>query len=57
MEKIRIKGRKPKYSVEVGCKHIENGFPKIKEGPNENVMGIKKTNLVGSIVICEPKKS
>jgi len=57
MEKIRIKGRKPKSSVEEGCKHIENGFPKIKEGPKANVMSIKKTNLVGSIVICEPEES
>ena len=57
MEKIRIKGRKPKLSVKEGCKHIENGFPKIKEGPKANVMSIKKTNLVGSVVICEPMES
>jgi len=57
IEKIRIKGRKPKSSVEEGCKHIENGFSKIKEGPKANVMSIKKTNLVDGIVICEPKES
>ena len=57
MEKTRIKGRKPKSCVEEGCKHIENGFPKIKEGPKANVMSIKKTNLVDGIVICEPKES
>ncbi|RHN44357.1 hypothetical protein MtrunA17_Chr7g0218531 [Medicago truncatula] len=56
-EKIRIKGRKSKSSVEEGCKHIENRFPKTKKGPKANVMSIKKTNLVGSIVICEPKES
>jgi hypothetical protein len=43
--------------VEEECKHIENGFPKIKDGPKANVMSIKKTNLVGGIVICEPKES
>jgi hypothetical protein len=53
MEKIRIKGRKPNSSVEEWCKHIENGFLKIKEGPKANVMSIKKTNLVA---VCEPKK-
>jgi len=57
MEKIKIKGRKPKSFVEEGCKHIENRFPKRKEGPKANVMSLKKTNLVGDIVICEPKES
>jgi len=52
-----IKGRKPKSFVKEGCKHIENGFPKIKEDPKANVMSIKNTNLVGGIVICEPKES
>jgi len=57
MEKIRMKGRKSKLFVEEGCKHVENGFSKIKDGPKANVMSIKKTNLVGGIVIFEPKES
>lgn len=52
--KIRINGRKPKSSIEEWCKHLENGLPKIKEVPKENVMSIKKT-LAGGIFICEPK--
>ncbi|KEH15327.1 hypothetical protein MTR_1352s0010 [Medicago truncatula] len=51
MEKIRIKGRKPKSSVEEGCKHIENGFPKIKEGTKANVMSIKKTLVINKVSI------